>query len=131
MISGLEPEGVDSLVPMCDLFEDGVSLNVMSKAYGLAGLRIGWIVTQNKDVLLRMAAYKDYVSIWYQLCLVLFFLRQTQKKTKKPKQKPTNNLETSPKLSQFICPIRILGHRGTPAERDHLVQEQSHHRQKS
>jgi len=111
MISGLEPEGVDSLVPMCDLFEDGVSLNVMSKAYGLAGLRIGWIVTQNKDVLLRMAAYKDYVSIWYQLCLSIFFFFFFLCQTKKTI------------LSQFICPIRILGHCGTPAERDHLVQE--------
>jgi len=35
----------------------------MSKAYGLAGLRIGWIATQNAGVHARMAALKDYTTI--------------------------------------------------------------------
>jgi aspartate/methionine/tyrosine aminotransferase len=32
------------LPQVSDVYEKGVSLNVMSKAYGLSGLRIGWIM---------------------------------------------------------------------------------------
>ncbi len=47
----------------CDLGENTVSLGVMSKTYGLAGLRIGWIATQNADTYNRMAVLKDYTTI--------------------------------------------------------------------
>ena len=53
----------DRLPAACDLAEHTVSLGVMSKTYGLAGLRIGWIATQNADVYGRMAALKDYTTI--------------------------------------------------------------------
>ncbi len=53
----------DRLPAACDLGEYTVSLGVMSKTYGLAGLRIGWIATQNADVYGRMAALKDYTTI--------------------------------------------------------------------
>lgn len=47
----------------CDLGPHAVSLGVTSKTYGLAGLRIGWVATQNQDVVQRMAALKDYTTI--------------------------------------------------------------------
>lgn len=47
----------------CDEYKKGVSIGVMSKAFGLAGLRIGWIVTQDEELLCKMAALKDYTSI--------------------------------------------------------------------
>jgi aspartate/methionine/tyrosine aminotransferase len=47
----------------CDLDENAVSLGVMSKTYGLAGLRIGWVATHNAEVYERMAALKDYTTI--------------------------------------------------------------------
>lgn len=47
----------------CDYGEHAVSLGVTSKTYGLAGLRIGWIVTKNKKVYDNMAALKDYTTI--------------------------------------------------------------------
>lgn len=53
----------DRLPAACDLEEGAVSLGVMSKTYGLAGLRIGWIATRNKAVYQRMAALKDYTTI--------------------------------------------------------------------
>ena len=46
-----------------DAYEKGLSLNVMSKAYGLPGLRIGWIATQDLGVLQRLERYKHYLSI--------------------------------------------------------------------
>ncbi len=60
---GLEYAEQDQLPAACDLYERAISLGVMSKAYGLAGLRIGWIATHDRDVYARMAAYKDYLSI--------------------------------------------------------------------
>lgn len=46
-----------------DLYEKGVSLNVMSKAYGLPGLRIGWIMTKDQALRRKMERYKHYLSI--------------------------------------------------------------------
>ena len=51
------------LPPIADVYERGISLNVMSKAYGLAGLRVGWVACQNRDVLVRFERYKQYLSI--------------------------------------------------------------------
>jgi aspartate/methionine/tyrosine aminotransferase len=59
----LEHDRADRLPSACDLNPQAVSLGVMSKAYGLAGLRIGWIATKNANVLARMAALKDYTTI--------------------------------------------------------------------
>ena len=60
---GLEYELEDRLPAACDLYENAVSLGVMSKTYGLAGLRIGWIATQNREIYQAMAGYKDYTTI--------------------------------------------------------------------
>jgi aspartate/methionine/tyrosine aminotransferase len=60
---GLEYDAADRLPAACDLGEHAVSLGVMSKTYGLAGLRIGWVATRNGAVLSRMAVQKDYTTI--------------------------------------------------------------------
>ena len=41
----------------------GISLGVMSKPFGLAGLRVGWLASRNRDVLARCARVKDYTTI--------------------------------------------------------------------
>jgi len=46
-----------------DIYENAFSLNVFSKAYGLAGLRIGWLASQNKTFLQKMLGFKYYTSI--------------------------------------------------------------------
>ena len=51
------------LPQVADVYEKGLSLNVMSKAYGLPGLRIGWIATKDRPLLERMERYKHYLSI--------------------------------------------------------------------
>jgi len=51
------------LPPACDLSDLAVSLGVMSKTYGLPGLRIGWIATRNRQVLHAVARAKDYTTI--------------------------------------------------------------------
>lgn len=53
----------DRLPACADCFDAGISVGVMSKAYGLAGLRIGWIATRDTALLERCSAFKDYTSI--------------------------------------------------------------------
>jgi aspartate/methionine/tyrosine aminotransferase len=60
---GLEATPELELPAACDLYEKAVSLGVTSKAYGLAGLRVGWIATRDRALYDRMAAYKDYTTI--------------------------------------------------------------------
>lgn len=48
---------------MADGYEKGVSLNVMTKSFGLAGLRIGWLASKDTAFLQRANAYKMYTSI--------------------------------------------------------------------
>jgi len=60
---GLEYDPDDRLPALVEVDERGVSLGVMSKSYGLAGLRIGWIATRDDMLLRRLAAFKDYTTI--------------------------------------------------------------------
>ena len=60
---GLEYAPADRLPSFADVNERGVSLGVMSKTYGLAGLRIGWIATRNTGHFKSLAAFKDYTTI--------------------------------------------------------------------
>lgn len=53
----------EELSPVCDLYEKGISLWGLSKSFGLAGLRTGWLVSQDKDLLKKVVAFKDYLSI--------------------------------------------------------------------
>ncbi len=46
-----------------DCYEKGISLGVMSKAYGLAGLRLGWIATKDLEIIEKMKKMKHYTSI--------------------------------------------------------------------
>ena len=59
----LEYDAADRLPAACELYENAVSLGVMSKAFGLAGLRLGWVACRNHDVLRAMAELKDYTTI--------------------------------------------------------------------
>lgn len=60
---GLEVDDAKRLPQAADLFDKGISLNVMSKAYGLPGLRIGWIACRDHALLERMEKMKHYLSI--------------------------------------------------------------------
>ena len=51
------------LPQVVDVYERGVSLNVMSKAYGLPGLRIGWLACKDRETLIRFERYKHFLSI--------------------------------------------------------------------
>ena len=78
----LGPTGTVHLPAAVDVYEKGLSLGVMSKAYGLPGLRIGWIACRDRELLQRMERYKHYLSICNsgpseQLALIALKARET------------------------------------------------------
>lgn len=60
---GIERDPRKRLPQAADRFERALSLNVLSKAYGLPGLRVGWIACRDRAVLDRMERLKHYLSI--------------------------------------------------------------------
>ncbi len=49
--------------PAAEAYPKALSLGVMSKAFGMAGLRIGWLACQDTDLLTKMCQLKHYTSI--------------------------------------------------------------------
>jgi len=60
---GLEVDEADRLPTGVDSTARGISLGVMSKSFAMPGLRIGWIASHDRDLLDRLARYKDYTTI--------------------------------------------------------------------
>lgn len=63
IFNGLGRTGTKHMPYVADIYERGLSLNVTSKAYGLAGLRVGWIVCAEREILAKMEKLKHYLSI--------------------------------------------------------------------
>ena len=59
----LEFDESKRLPAIADAYEKGMSLNVMTKAFGLGGLRIGWLASRDKGFLQKAGSYKLYTSI--------------------------------------------------------------------
>jgi aspartate/methionine/tyrosine aminotransferase len=60
---GLEGDRTEPLPQAAELSERALSLNVMSKSYGLPGLRIGWLASRDRQLLERLERRKHYTSI--------------------------------------------------------------------
>ena len=59
---GVDQVGDDLTVSMADLYERGISTGSMSKAFSLAGLRLGWIVGPT-DLIHAVSIHRDYNTI--------------------------------------------------------------------
>ena len=59
----LEHDEAQRLPALCDLYEKGVSLSGLSKSFGLAGLRTGWLACQDEVMIARSQSLKDYTTI--------------------------------------------------------------------
>jgi aspartate/methionine/tyrosine aminotransferase len=59
---GVDQEGDGFTASMADLYEKGISTAGMSKAYSLAGLRLGWIVAP-REILEAAIIHRDYNTI--------------------------------------------------------------------
>lgn len=51
------------LPPISTIYRKGISLCGMSKSFGMAGLRIGWLASQDVNVINKVLFFKDYLSI--------------------------------------------------------------------
>lgn len=52
-----EEEWSESIV---DLYEKGISISSMSKVFSLAGIRLGWIASHDKEFLASVLSHRDY-----------------------------------------------------------------------
>lgn len=59
----LEHDPSTRLPAACDVFDNAISLGSMSKAYGLPGLRLGWLATRNKTMIEKCLHFKYYTTI--------------------------------------------------------------------
>ncbi len=51
-----------ALPPLADLYERGISIDALSKAFGLPGLRIGWIICRDRALLAQVLVAKSSLS---------------------------------------------------------------------
>lgn len=63
MYRGLEYQSAQGLPSICEIYENGIALSGLSKTFALPGLRLGWLVSQNKSWLERWLTFKDYTTI--------------------------------------------------------------------
>ena len=98
----LEVDDRARLPSIADAYERGIALNVMTKAFGLAGLRIGWLATRDADFLQRVGSYKLYTSICNSApseILALIALRAKDKILKRNREIMLANLKI---LDSFV-----------------------------
>jgi aspartate/methionine/tyrosine aminotransferase len=60
---GLEFNDDQRLAPVASMYEKGISLGVASKCFGLGGVRVGWIATQDKALISKLLEIKEFLSI--------------------------------------------------------------------
>ena len=137
---GLELDESRRTPQIADVYEKGFSLNVLSKAYGFPGLRIGWIASRDREQLARMERYKHYLSICNSAPserLAMIVLRNRKSILERNRALLTKNLATLgeffadyPELFQWTAPDggciaypRFLGRGGVEAFCKRLVNE--------
>jgi aspartate/methionine/tyrosine aminotransferase len=63
MYRGLELDPGSRLPAAADALDGAISLSGMSKVYGMAGTRIGWLAVRDPEALAGFSALKDYTTI--------------------------------------------------------------------
>jgi aspartate/methionine/tyrosine aminotransferase len=100
---GLEHYPDQQLPAACDAYELAISLNTVSKAYGLPGLRIGWLTSRSPELIARIRALKLYTTICSSApseLLVALALRHAEKLVERSRRIVLANL---PVVEEFIA----------------------------
>lgn len=58
--AGVSQHDEDICPSVADLYEKGIATGSMSKAFSLAGLRLGWLATRDKEALSQFRRVRDY-----------------------------------------------------------------------
>ena len=96
MFQMLELDKNDKLPAAADLSPKAISLSGLSKTLGLAGLRIGWSIIRDKELLQKAKELKDYTTICSSApseVLAIMALRNKNKIITQHKQQLQSNLE--------------------------------------
>ena len=91
----LEHEEGRRLPSVGDIYKKGISLFGLSKTFSLPGLRLGWLITKDDDLLNRLATLKDYTTICGSApseILGIMALRQKEHILKTNKERIKDNL---------------------------------------
>lgn len=59
----LEVDASERLPSVVEVWDKAVVLFGMSKSFGMAGVRIGWLVTKDREIHVKLATFKDYTTI--------------------------------------------------------------------
>jgi len=98
----LELNKEDRLPSAGEIYNKAVSLFGMSKTFGMAGVRIGWLITKDKELYRQLAVFKDYLTICSSASselLSLAALRAKEQIIEKHLARINKNLAT---LSEFF-----------------------------
>ena len=60
---GLEHSVKYKLPAVADLYDKGISVGVISKGFGIPGIRIGWMVCKNRQLQDKVVNIKGYISV--------------------------------------------------------------------
>jgi aspartate/methionine/tyrosine aminotransferase len=63
MYRWFEYDEADRLPSAAEIYPDAVALSGLSKSFGMPGLRVGWLATQNADFMAQFQGFKDYTTI--------------------------------------------------------------------
>jgi aspartate/methionine/tyrosine aminotransferase len=99
---GLEHDPADRLPAAYDAYARAISLGTVSKAYGLPGLRTGWLVSRDRELLRRITDMKLYTTICSSApseLLVALALRHADRLVRRSRELVLSNL---PLLDGFI-----------------------------
>ena len=58
--AGVSQKDEDECPSVADLYEKGIATGSMSKAFSLAGLRLGWLATKDREALSQFRRVRDY-----------------------------------------------------------------------
>jgi aspartate/methionine/tyrosine aminotransferase len=100
---GLEHDEGTRLPAACELYERALSLNTVSKSYGLPGLRTGWLACRDPALLERLRELKLYTTICSSApseLLVALALRHSSTLIGEARARVLENL---PLLEQFLA----------------------------
>jgi aspartate/methionine/tyrosine aminotransferase len=138
---GLELSPRQPLPQAADLSPSALSLGVLSKAYGLPGLRIGWVACRDRELLGRLERAKHYTTICSSApseILALIAVRARDRILSRNRRIVADNLplfdeffarfpglfEWEPPQGGCVCFPRYLGPDGVEAMCTDLVQQE-------